>query len=148
MVASQAAPDSTPGSLGCTVDGEVREHIAVCITQLQLCSKTAVPGSCGAQVATTRARSLAYVLLNWGIIVAHFLASDYIYLQDFPHWQCYAILGALWLAIYKAFDNTRQVAPCSRLLQPGCAACCVSLGHRAIGCCARLPDCCTMAMGK
>ena len=63
----------------------------------------------GAQVATTRARSLAYVLLTWGIIVAHFLASDYLYLQDFPHWQIYAILGALWLAIYKAFDNTRQV---------------------------------------
>lgn len=78
-----------------------------------------------AQVATSRARSLAYVLLNWGIIVAHFLASDYIYLHDFPHWQCYAILGALWLAIYKAFDNTRQVALRIRLfedwLQPMCS---------------------------
>ena len=75
------------------------------------CSMTGVPVSCGAQVATARARSLPYVLLTWGIIVAHFLASDYIYINDFPHWQCYAILGALWLAIYRVFDNTRQVAP-------------------------------------
>ncbi|KAK9845425.1 hypothetical protein WJX81_006137 [Elliptochloris bilobata] len=60
------------------------------------------------QVATARARSLAYVMLNWGVIVAMFLASDYVYLANFPHWQCSAILAALWLANYKAFDSTRQ----------------------------------------
>ena len=78
------------------------------------------------QVATSRSHSLAYVLLTWGVIVAQFLASDYIYLHDFPHWQCYAILGALWLAIYKAFDNTRQ-ARCMCPHGPACAACCYAV---------------------
>ena len=63
-----------------------------------------------AQVATSRARSLAYVMLNWGLIVAMFLASDYVYLANFPHWQCSAILAALFAANFRAFDNTRQVS--------------------------------------
>ena len=60
-------------------------------------------------MATSRARSLAYVMLNWGVIVAMFLASDYVYLANFPHWQCSAVLAAMYAANYKAFDNTRQV---------------------------------------
>ena len=119
------------------------------------CTKTAVPGSCGTQVATSRARSLAYVLLTWGIIVAHFLASDYLYVKDFPHWQIYAVLGALWLAIYKAFDNTRQVRSA-----PVCLAAGLNLnpsvlqlavqhtarlwGKRGPGCYASLPGCSAM----
>jgi len=63
-------------------------------------------------VATDRARSLAYVLLNWGVIVAMFLASDYVYLANFPHWQCSAILAAMWVANWKAFDSTKQARGC------------------------------------
>ncbi len=63
-------------------------------------------------MATDRARSLAYVLLNWGVIVAMFLASDYVYLANFPHWQCSAILAAIWVANWKAFDSTKQARGC------------------------------------
>jgi hypothetical protein len=59
-------------------------------------------------VAQRKAGSLAYNALNWGVIVAHFLLSSYLYLSDFPHWQIYAILYPLWWAQYKAFDNTKQ----------------------------------------
>ncbi len=67
-------------------------------------------------MATDRARSLAYVLLNWGVIVAMFLASDYVYLANFPHWQCSAILAAMWVANWKAFDSTKQARGCQACL--------------------------------
>jgi len=60
------------------------------------------------ETAQLKARSLSYNLLNWGVITAMFLLSSYLYLSDFPHWQIYAILYPLWIAQYKAFDNTKQ----------------------------------------
>ena len=38
-------------------------------------------------------------------LAAHFILSDYLYLNDFPHWQCSVILGIGAAAIYK-------VCPC------------------------------------
>ena len=97
----------------------VRCLVAYLPASVRPCTKASQPctvslgrehGKDAVQVATSRARSLAYVMLNWGLIVAMFLASDYVYLANFPHWQCSAILAALFAANFKAFDNTRQVS--------------------------------------
>ncbi|KAK9803687.1 hypothetical protein WJX72_012204 [[Myrmecia] bisecta] len=72
--------------------------------------------------ASGRASSLAYNALNWGVLAAMFLLSDYLYLAGFPHWQCTVILGAVGAAVYKAFDDTRGGLILAALLAVGAPA--------------------------
>lgn len=66
-----------------------------------------------------RAGSLAYNMLMWGSIVSAFLLSGYLYLNDYPHWQCSLILSGTAFANWKAFDGTKQGAFLAALLTVG-----------------------------
>lgn len=55
----------------------------------------------------------------WGSIVSAFLLSGYIYLNDFPHWQCSGILAVTAFLNWKAFDNTKQGLFLAALLTVG-----------------------------
>ena len=66
-----------------------------------------------------KAGSLAWNLLMWGSIVSAFLLSGYIYLNDFPHWQCSGILAVTAFLNWKAFDNTKQGLFLAALLTVG-----------------------------
>ena len=66
-----------------------------------------------------KAGSLAYNLLMWGSISAAFLLSGYLYLNDYPHWQCSLILSGTAFANWKAFDGTKQGAFLAALLTVG-----------------------------
>ena len=66
-----------------------------------------------------KAGSLAYNLLMWGSIVSAFLLSGYLYLHDYPHWQCSLILSGTAFANWKAFDGTKQGAFLAALLTVG-----------------------------
>lgn len=66
-----------------------------------------------------KAGSLAWNLLMWGSIVAAFLLSGYVYLNDFPHWQCSGILAVTAFLNWKAFDNTKQGLFLAALLTVG-----------------------------
>ncbi|KAL3147371.1 hypothetical protein ABBQ32_002851 [Trebouxia sp. C0010 RCD-2024] len=66
-----------------------------------------------------KAGSLAYNLLLWGSITAAFLLSGFVYLNDFPHWQCSLILSVTAFLNWKAFDNTKQGLFLAALLTVG-----------------------------
>ena len=66
-----------------------------------------------------KAGSLAFNLLMWGSIVSAFLLSGYVYLNDFPHWQCSGILAVTAFLNWKAFDNTKQGLFLAALLTVG-----------------------------
>jgi hypothetical protein len=69
--------------------------------------------------ASRRAEPLAYHLLLWGVITAEFLLSSWLYLNEYPHWQCSAILAVLSGAIWQAFDKTKQGAVLGAVLLVG-----------------------------
>lgn len=60
------------------------------------------------QLAVQHARSLAYVLLCWGSVVAAFLLSDFLYLTGTPHYVTSLLLALTCAANWKAFDGTKQ----------------------------------------
>ncbi|DBB05397.1 hypothetical protein WJX82_006207 [Trebouxia sp. C0006] len=66
-----------------------------------------------------KAGSLAFNLLMWGSIVSAFLLSGYLYLNDFPHWQCSGILAVTAFLNWRAFDNTKQGLFLAALLTVG-----------------------------
>lgn len=69
--------------------------------------------------AELRASSLPFLVATWGLLAAQFLASDWLYLNNVPHWAISLIMGSMAVAIWKAVDGTKTGLSLGALLAVG-----------------------------